>query len=86
MILQLVNIYMFKPEHYKCGVIKLEEIKNSSNCWYKRRLGKNKKYYEGNPLNIIWFKNRIFWECLMAKRLVLKMTWTKELQILKALQ
>jgi len=58
-ISEYLLLYMFKPKHYKCGVINLEEIKNSSNYTLtvdtKEDLERTKnifKYYEGNPLNI----------------------------------
>lgn len=58
-ISEYLLLYMFKPEHYKCGVINLEEIKKSSNYTLtvdtKEDLERTKnifKFYEGNPLNI----------------------------------
>ena len=58
-ISEYLLLYMFKPEHYKCGVINLEEIKKSSNYTLtvdtKEDLERTKKifkYYEENPLKI----------------------------------
>lgn len=58
-ISEYLLLYMFKPEHYKCGVIKLNEIKKSSNYTVTvdtiDDLNRTKDIlnnYQGNPLDI----------------------------------
>ena len=58
-ISEYLLLYMFKPEHYKCGVIKLNEIPKSSNYTVtvdtKEDLNRTKnifKYFKGNSLKI----------------------------------
>lgn len=58
-ISEYLLLYMFKPEHYKCGVISLNKIKKSSNYTVtvdtREDLIRTKnifKYFNENPLNI----------------------------------
>jgi spore coat polysaccharide biosynthesis protein SpsF len=58
-ISEYLLLYMFKPEHYKCGVIALKNIKNSSDYTLtvdtKEDLERTRKifeHYQDNPLEI----------------------------------